>query len=49
VALSELRPVGVGLFDGKRIDIIAEGEFIEAQSAVKIVEARGNRTVVRPA
>ena len=49
VTLSELRPVGVGLFDGKRIDVIAEGEFIEAQRAVKIVEARGNRTVVRPA
>jgi membrane-bound serine protease (ClpP class) len=48
VALSYLRPVGVGLFSGKRLEIIAEGEFIEAQTPVKIVEARGNRVVVRP-
>ena len=49
VTLSELRPVGVGLFDGKRVDIIAEGEFIEEQTSVKIIDARGHRIVVRPA
>ena len=49
VTLSELRPVGVGLFDGRRIDIIAEGEFIEEKTTVKIIEARGSRVVVRPA
>jgi membrane-bound serine protease (ClpP class) len=48
VTLSELRPVGVGLFDGKRIDIIAEGEFIQDKTAVKVIEARGSRVVVRP-
>lgn len=48
VTLSELRPVGVGLFDGKRIDIIAEGEFIQDKTAVKVIEARGSRIVVRP-
>ena len=49
VTLSELRPVGVGLFNGKRVDIIAEGEFIEEQTSVKIIDARGHRIVVRPA
>ena len=47
VTVSELRPVGVGLFAGRRIDIIAEGEFIEVQTAVTIVEAHGSRVVVR--
>ena len=48
VALSELRPVGVGLFGGRRLDIIAEGEYIDEQTAVKVIEARGSRVVVRP-
>ncbi len=48
VTLSELRPVGVGLFDGRRVDIIAEGEFIDEQTSVKVIEARGSRVVVRP-
>ena len=48
VAVSYLRPVGVGSFDGKRLDIIAEGEFIPQHTRIKIIEARGNRVVVRP-
>ncbi len=48
VAVSDLRPVGVGSFEGKRLDIIAEGEFIEEHTRIKIVEARGSRVVVRP-
>jgi membrane-bound serine protease (ClpP class) len=47
VTLTELRPVGVGQFEGKRLDIIAEGEYIEEQTSVRIVEARGSRVVVR--
>ncbi|HJP32179.1 MAG TPA: NfeD family protein [Candidatus Latescibacteria bacterium] len=47
VTATELRPVGVGLFDGRRLDIIAEGEFIRQQTAVRIVSARGSRVVVR--
>ena len=48
VTLTALRPTGMGMFDGKRLDIIAEGEFIEEHTAVKVVEARGNRVIVRP-
>lgn len=47
VTVSELRPVGIGLFDGRRLDIIADGEFIEEQTAVKIISAHGARVVVR--
>ena len=49
VTVTELRPVGVGVFDGRRLDIIAEGEFIEEQTAVKVISARGARVVVQPA
>lgn len=48
VTVTELHPVGVGQFDGRRLDIIAEGEFIEEQRAVKVISARGARVVVRP-
>ena len=47
VAVTELRPVGVGLFAGKRIDVIAEGEFIDEQTALRIIAAHGSRVVVR--
>ena len=48
VAVSFLRPVGVGSFAGKRLDIIAEGEFIAQHTRIKIIEAHGHRVVVRP-
>jgi len=47
--LTYLRPVGVGLFGGKRLDVIAEGEFIEADKPIRIVAAHGNRILVRSA
>ncbi|HJN29250.1 MAG TPA: NfeD family protein [Candidatus Latescibacteria bacterium] len=47
VTVSELRPVGIGSFDGRRLDIIAEGEFIAQQTTVKIISAHGSRIVVR--
>jgi membrane-bound serine protease (ClpP class) len=47
VTLTYLRPVGVGLFGGRRLDVIAEGEFIEANKLIRIVAAHGNRILVR--
>ena len=47
VTLTVLNPTGVGQFDSRRVDIIAEGEFVEPQRTVKVIEARGTRVVVR--
>ena len=47
VTITYLRPVGVGLFKGQRLDVIAEGEFIEADKPIRIVAAHGNRILVR--
>ena len=47
VAVTQLRPVGIAMVDGRRIDVIAEGEYIAEQTAVKVVSARGSRVVVR--
>ena len=45
--MSFLRPSGIAMIEGRRINVIANGEFIEAQRPIKIVEARGSRVVVR--
>lgn len=47
IALSYLRPSGVGLFNGRRLDVITDGEFIPAQTPIEIVDARGSRVLVR--
>ncbi|MSR84782.1 MAG: nodulation protein NfeD [Candidatus Latescibacteria bacterium] len=47
VTLTYLRPVGVGLFKGQRLDVIAEGEFIEADKPIRIIAAHGNHILVR--
>ena len=45
--LIPLLPPGAGLFQGKRLDIISEGEYIPADTPVKIIHMEGNRLVVR--
>lgn len=35
-ALSTLRPSGIARFNGKRVDVVAAGEWIEAGQSVKI-------------
>lgn len=47
-ALSKLRPSGRADFEGEVLDVVTQGEFIEANQMVEIVEVRGNRVVVRP-
>lgn len=45
-ALSFLRPAGIGLFDGVRLDVVSKGGFIEEGTSIKIVEITGRRIVV---
>jgi membrane-bound serine protease (ClpP class) len=46
-ALTDLRPAGVGRFDGERVDIVAEEGWIPSGTAIEIVRAEGYRHVVR--
>ncbi|MFT5089385.1 MAG: membrane-bound serine protease (ClpP class) [Candidatus Latescibacterota bacterium] len=48
ISITYLRPAGIALVDGERLDVVTDGEFVEAQQPIKIVEARGNRIVVQP-
>lgn len=45
---SPLRPGGVAVFDGRRVDAISEGPMLDANTYVKCVGVRGTSVVVRP-
>ncbi|HDQ00710.1 MAG TPA: nodulation protein NfeD [bacterium] len=47
IALSTLRPAGIGEFSGRRLDVVAEGEFIEQNSAIKVIKVEGYKILVR--
>jgi len=44
---SLLRPAGIAEIDGARVDVVSEGELIEAGAAVVVSRVDGNRIVVR--
>lgn len=46
---SVLRPAGIAEFDGVRLDVVTEGEFIESGEAVTITHVEGGRIVVKRA
>ena len=43
-----LRPTGMAEFDGVRLNVVSEGEFIPSGTAVRIVRIEGSRILVRP-
>lgn len=45
--VAPLRPSGTILVDGARIDVVTFGDYIEADTEVKIVKIEGNRLVVQ--
>jgi membrane-bound serine protease (ClpP class) len=47
VAITDLRPAGVGRFEEERIDIVAEEGWLTAGTPIQIVRAEGYRHVVR--
>lgn len=46
-AITMLRPAGIGLFDGVRLDVVTDGSFIEEETDIKIIEVEGRRIVVK--
>jgi len=47
VAASTLRPAGIAHFDHERVDVVAEGEYIEPGDPIEVLRVEGNRIVVR--
>ena len=46
VASTYLRPAGIGEFEGRRLDVVSEGEFIEKGMCIRITKVFGSRIVV---
>ena len=46
-AATVLRPSGIALIEGVRMDVVTEGDFLPEGCAVKVVSTDGNRIVVR--
>ncbi|MBD3421322.1 MAG: serine protease [Chitinivibrionales bacterium] len=46
VVLSDLRPSGMATIEGKRVDVVTHGEYIEEHSPVIVTEIAGNQIVV---
>lgn len=47
-ASSMLRPAGIASFDGVRLDVTSEGDFIAAGTPVRITRAEGIKLFVKP-
>jgi len=46
VTTSSLHPGGYAEINGRRIDVITQGEMIDCNTAIKVIEIEGNRVVV---
>ena len=47
VALTPLRPAGTARIGERRVDVVSDGEVIDPNTRVRVVEVKGNRVVVR--
>jgi membrane-bound serine protease (ClpP class) len=47
VARSPLRPAGIADIDGRRVDVVSDGAFIDAGATIEVTRVDGNRIVVR--
>ena len=48
VTVTVLRPTGMAEFDGVKLNVISDGEFIESDTPVRITRVDGNRVLVHP-
>jgi membrane-bound serine protease (ClpP class) len=46
-ASSPLRPAGIAEIEGERVDVVSDGELIEAGDVIEVTRVDGNRIVVR--
>lgn len=46
-ARSALRPAGIAEIDGRRVDVVSDGDMIEPGARIEVVQVDGNRVVVR--
>nr|WP_321401405.1 NfeD family protein [uncultured Desulfobacter sp.] len=45
-SITTLRPSGTALIDGTRLDVVTDGEFIEADVPLRVCKVTGNQVIV---
>ncbi len=48
-AATDLRPAGIARIGGRRVDVTADGTWIEAGRPIRVIAVEGVRVIVRPA
>jgi membrane-bound ClpP family serine protease len=48
VAKTVLRPAGIGEFNGVKLSVVSDGEFIPKDERIEVFRVEGNRIVVGP-
>lgn len=46
-SVTAMHPGGTAIIDGKRLDVVSRGEYIDKDSNLVVVEATGNQIIVR--
>lgn len=46
VAVTILRPVGIAEIEGKRVEVVSDGEFIQPGTKIKVIKVEGMRVLV---
>lgn len=48
-AHTDLRPAGIVVIDGRKVDVVTSGERVDKGARVRVVKVEGNRIIVRMA
>jgi membrane-bound ClpP family serine protease len=46
IAITDLRPSGIAKIDGKRVDVVSRGEYLEKDTPVTVYSVTGNQIIV---
>ncbi len=46
-ALTDLRPSGTARINGKRLDVVTRGEYLEKSSEINVLSVTGNQIIVK--
>lgn len=46
-AVTDLRPAGIAVINGKRVNVVTRGEYLDKDSAIIVTAVTGNQIIVR--
>lgn len=47
MAITDLRPAGTAFINGKRVDVVSRGEYLDKDSQIVVSDVTGNQIVVK--